>query len=595
MLMKIKTIIVDQTEMLIYAPDGSEPVRIPQGDPRLRRIMDAAMPALLANEIAEVEVGDDNHFQQFEEQTGGIVKLFRVAKSKLKDLFGVKPAQPVQTVQDAFVPPMTVSATPQIQQVPTTQPVPVAAPPINPNLLNQSSPSAEQAARDILLNSLPPEKVEAPRAVEANPAMAAPYGEKPVLKEVPKPNHILNDAEKDQRRKAVEDVMKHATPVKSGSFTTNNLDHADPDTLVAVVENPKTKEKVLVQDVQHMANHMAHAVKTNSHEGLVRFMERVGAVASKRQHSVDDLLKFMKRNDMPIANDGSILAYKTLQKHKETEGLFVDIHSKRVPQKVGTRVFMSEKLVDPDRRNACSNGLHIARRGYVGGFRGDACFLIRIDPEDVIAVPEYDANKMRVSGYDIIHQLSDQDYAAVCADRAFTDNSTSKQVLADMVAGKYPEIHTTVEITAHMGGGLKITSLEPKKTKKAEKPVTTPVNDIKEETVTETNNVPAAAPAEAEAVDFLVEGKMTAPVLNMDQVQDAIVAHKNELKGNALAASQLYDAVLAAKSGSAEELHAAEALLDFKKAKKKGWPALGLHSDVADELNAIVNKDAKPE
>ncbi|MEL2330844.1 hypothetical protein, partial [Klebsiella pneumoniae] len=86
----------------------------------------------------------------------------------------------------------------------------------------------------------------------------------------------------------------------------------------------------------------------------------------------------------PIADDGCIVIYKLLLKdgpsdHKEFS--YRDIHSQKVPQSVGTLVCMNESLVDPDRRNECSNGLHVARRQYLGNFSGNVCVLAKVAPE----------------------------------------------------------------------------------------------------------------------------------------------------------------------------------------------------------------------
>lgn len=189
-------------------------------------------------------------------------------------------------------------------------------------------------------------------------------------------------------------------------------------------------------------------------------MARVAAVASKRNHSAQDLMKFLQKGDLPIADDGSIIIYKVLRSKSNGKHTYVDCHTKNVPQRVGSYVHMAESLVDPDRRNECSNGLHVARRGYVGGFSGDVCVIAKVAPEDVIAVPQYDANKMRVCGYHILFELSDDDFKKLKKNQPITDTTEGKLLVGRAIAGDHPPPIENVKITEHHGRGIVITSLQ---------------------------------------------------------------------------------------------------------------------------------------
>ena len=223
------------------------------------------------------------------------------------------------------------------------------------------------------------------------------------------------------------------------------------ETVVAVVDN-----KAIIPGMELIRTQFERASKLGSTVGVENFLKRLGAVIHDRQHSVEDLLRFMERADMPIAEDGSILVYKVLRKKDK---VYVDYHTKKVEQFVGAYVCMDKSLVDHNRRNECSNGLHIARRGYISQFSGDVCTLCKLDPEDVIAVPTYDANKMRVCGYHIIAELTQEQHALLNRNKPITEDPDGKILLAKAMAGDHIGRTHRVEITQQKGGGVITTPL----------------------------------------------------------------------------------------------------------------------------------------
>ena len=252
---------------------------------------------------------------------------------------------------------------------------------------------------------------------------------------------------------AVEEIMANAKPAHSNDAVPPH------ETIVAVVGN-----KVL-PDVQYLSAQVTHAVTTNNSEGLENFMKRAATVASERHHSVQDLMRFMERGDLPLANDGSIIVYKVLRRAgtsmatKYPTMTMVDCHTGKVPQGVGVEVRMDPSLVDPNRRNECSNGLHIARRAYIKSFNGDVCVLARIRPEDVIAVPSEDANKMRVCAYEILATLSNTQYEQLRKNKPITELFDGKALLAMAIAGGFPPPHTRVVISGQMGSDISVEKL----------------------------------------------------------------------------------------------------------------------------------------
>ena len=85
----------------------------------------------------------------------------------------------------------------------------------------------------------------------------------------------------------------------------------------------------------------------------------------------------------------------------ESETVYTDKHTKTMIIKLGVPVVMSRKKCDSDPAKDCSYGLHVGATKYVEQFgnNGDAVLVCLVNPANVVAVPDYDHSKMRVSEY----------------------------------------------------------------------------------------------------------------------------------------------------------------------------------------------------
>lgn len=365
-----------------------------------------------------------------------------------------------------------------------------------------------------------------------------------------------------QTMQVVSEITANAKPVHDTKFNEDGLDkqgaiedtysnskgHSDtssPETIIAV-----TKEGAVIPGVEKIKSQLTKATKLGSTIGVENFLKRVGAVISKRKHSVDDLLSFMERGDLPIADDGSILIYKILTK-TDKEGIYVDCHTKNVKQWVGAYVCMDEKLVDPNRKNECSNGLHVARRGYLNQFSGDVCVLAKVNPEDVIAVPEYDANKMRVCGYHIIDILSAEDFSIVKTNRAM--NNTEQ--LARAVSGNHIGITDIVKI-----GGQKGSSITNEKVDIVEEP--------KKQSVTKIEKITPISDQQKEVF----------PVVEPKQV--------NEVVAKLSTKQQIQD--LIPKMKKPED---AQSIIELKRKAKKSWDHFGISEALVNKITELSSKN----
>ncbi len=349
---------------------------------------------------------------------------------------------------------------------------------------------------------------------------------------------------------AIADIMAHAEPVSSETFDDN--DTTENHTIVAVTDNGRGKV-VAVPGVEALKGHVAHAAKLDNTKGMEAFLKRLGAFITQRGHTVQDVLKFMERGDLPVADDGCIIAYKVLKTpdNAETANVFVDCHSGRIKQRVGSYVCQDEKLVDPSRRTECSTGLHIARRGYLGSFSGNIIVMVKIRPEDVIAVPHGDPNKIRVKGYHILAKIPSNEHSKLRSNTAMTDSNALK-LLTMAIAGEHIGIIEEVRVTKAKGGGVIIT---PMNAEKAHQP------SLKRDTA---KTAPIPEPV-----------KKAEPVLDAPKVDPKAVAKEVEAKKAEAPKTKAQQARELYTNGKIAELNA------FKKKAKKSWEALGFsHEEI---------------
>ena len=510
MKIKILAAIVDTRQLTLYKDDG-EQIVIKQGDKRLQQILDEVTPQIVTRGYAEVEITDIkvvSAFEEFEKQSG-MVRFFKVAREKLANLF----APPVNQAavgkipgKDKTIESLATVLTNVAQTLPALEHEPVA-------MTDQSS--------------------EADKALK-------------------------------QSQAAIAEIMSHAQPVSDPNFNTDNVRQQGnivettgqtindttsnaSHTVIAVVDNK------IIPDMERIETHFQRAAKLGTLGGVELFLKRLAAVIDQRSHSVEDLLKFMERADMPIADDGSVIIYKVLRKK---DGKYVDCHSGNVSQQIGSYVCMDEKLVDRNRNNECSMGLHVARRGYIKGFSGDVCVLAKLAPEDVITVPPYEANKMRVMGYHILAELTPAQYDLLKRNKPITELDDGKILLGKMLAGQHIRRIEEVRITGPMGSNVIITPIAPNTPVARDAPVVGAVVPV------------TIKPVKAEPVEALgnPETEKLVKAVNPKDVVKNVAGLSR--KDQAQKLFKTYE-----KNPTEKNL---KKLVDFKKSVKQGWKALGI-------------------
>jgi len=80
---------------------------------------------------------------------------------------------------------------------------------------------------------------------------------------------------------------------------------------------------------------------------------------------------------------------------------FTDMYSRTMKIVLGEPVKQDRKDCDADPRRDCSNGLHVGATAYVERFANSTSKILvcYVNPANVVAVPQYDHSKMRVSEY----------------------------------------------------------------------------------------------------------------------------------------------------------------------------------------------------
>ena len=147
-------------------------------------------------------------------------------------------------------------------------------------------------------------------------------------------------------------------------------------------------------------------------EPLVLFMENLMNNPSKR--AVTELYGFLEKNNLPITPDGHFLAYKKVRED------YLDVHSGTMNNSVGSIVEMERNMVDDDKNNTCSTGLHFCSQSYLNSFGGNRTMILKINPRDVVSIPsDYNDSKGRACRYEVIGELG------VNPDEAFTESVQS--------------------------------------------------------------------------------------------------------------------------------------------------------------------------
>lgn len=367
------------------------------------------------------------------------------------------------------------------------------------------------------------------------------------------------------------------------------------ETIIAVTEEG------IVPEIESLTDQFqAGSEGKGSTTGADNLIIRMAKMSAKRGHTAQELMTFIKGIDLPLLPDGAYLAYKRLL--HLGNGVYVDPHSRKVHQRIGDLVQMDESLVDPSRRTACSTGLHVGTRHYMGGFHGrgvsnSGTMLVLIQPEDAIAVPTNERSKMRVCRYLILADLSNKAHDLVNQNKRMDDCEETMQIVAQIVAGGRPPLLGTVNIAGGYGDNLTYT-----------------INGVVQKTdisLTDARGVAqtkATAPTSPVVPVRTVDEKKNGVSLTPEKVRNNESKVKptdarEQMKASAPApgasarvktAAEFYARMTDKQNTDSDRRNAAAALKAFKAKAKVSYEALALPKTAGDEAQEILDIVTKP-
>ncbi len=131
---------------------------------------------------------------------------------------------------------------------------------------------------------------------------------------------------------------------------------------------------------------------------MVNFMNNL--MQNPSRQAVTELYGFLEKNSLPITPDGCFLAYKRVRED------YKDCHTGTMDNSVGRVVEMERNMVDDNRNNTCSAGLHFCSHSYLASFSGARTVIVKINPAAVVSIPsDYNDAKGRTCRYEVIGEV----------------------------------------------------------------------------------------------------------------------------------------------------------------------------------------------
>lgn len=598
-LISIIALAVDSRNLTLWKPDGSTIV-YPQSDPRVARIVSEAQTKGLGTtkDLIEVNIAPEvslrTEYLEAEKNTNGFVRFFKVAKAKLKEFFqdgtGIPPASIVSDIKLGNPTKTLVSkAMDTFLAVQANEPEVTVSDGCydkRDNLMwvigwdkDHNHPALVRFINDVMgwgyehtNRTLAQEWPIAIRAVSDDE-----MGEFAKQVKHIKGVHVVFTSRDvtpfpyvEVAKTTNQDKLAAASEKLAalGAISTDDANfHTDvkeDEVVVAVTNNG------VIPGVENLQRHLRQSAQLKDYKGFTKFLERLAPVIKDRLHSVEDLMKFMETAELPIADDGSILFLKRLKYKGKEDGkrIFVDCHSGNIRQWVGCKVQVREDLVDPDRRQDCSNGLHVASMSYIRSFGGDVTILGKVAPEDVFAVPQYNTNKMRVSAYHIIAELPEEERNNVNSGIYLSKTEVGKKLLNDAIVGNHSSPTTLIMVGGHRGTNLKYTNLTSGSVEQFRTVASKEALNMEESL----NEAVAAEPVKATDLKPIVN---KAPTVK-EQIQELVKEFLNATTPE-------------------DKLAAADLLVEMRGKARKPWAALGVGSDVVAKIADVrATYTAKP-
>jgi hypothetical protein len=153
---------------------------------------------------------------------------------------------------------------------------------------------------------------------------------------------------------------------------------------------------------------MDFALAGLDHKPLCKFLGKLMLNPSMR--AVKELYTFLEHQNLPITDNGNILAYKGVHKnwYSITSGSAKLINGTtlngQIFNGVGEEIEMARCDVDDDKDRGCSYGLHAGTMEYATDFgRNGRVVIVEINPKDVVSIPtDCSFQKLRTCAYKVV-------------------------------------------------------------------------------------------------------------------------------------------------------------------------------------------------
>jgi len=138
---------------------------------------------------------------------------------------------------------------------------------------------------------------------------------------------------------------------------------------------------------------------------IVKFLDNL--MENPNESAINEFYDFLEFGKLPITQDGHFLAYKKVSHD------FKDIFTRTFNNSIGTKPEMPRDLVDDDREQTCSTGLHFCSKDYLSHYGSssngtDKIIIIKINPKDVVSIPkDYNNTKGRCCKYEVLEEYND--------------------------------------------------------------------------------------------------------------------------------------------------------------------------------------------
>lgn len=148
---------------------------------------------------------------------------------------------------------------------------------------------------------------------------------------------------------------------------------------------------------------LSHMREGKSARPLIRFLEKLLKNTSYRVR--EQLYKFLEHENIPIAEDGDILAYKSVRPN------WTDWWTGTISNAIGQSPSMPRENVCDDPNIGCAAGLHSGSFTYSYDYNnslGRHLIIVKINPSDVVSIPQdCSYRKMRCCKYTVVGEIDE--------------------------------------------------------------------------------------------------------------------------------------------------------------------------------------------